>query len=78
MIERVILAVLLSAVALFGQDPYGHIVGRVLDASGAPVPGAAIRATNPETNLTVATQSDSLGNYEVRNLFPASTGWRWR
>ena len=70
MIHRVILAVSLSAVALFGQDPYGHIVGRVVDASGAPAPGATIRVTNPETNLRVATQSDSLGNYEVRNLIP--------
>lgn len=70
MIRRVILLISLFVAALFGQDPYGHIIGRITDASGSPVPAAAIRVTNPETNLTVTTKSDSAGNYEVRNLIP--------
>jgi hypothetical protein len=60
----------LLVIGAFAQDPYGHIVGRIADASGASVPAAAIHVTNPDTNVTVTTRSDSLGNYAVRNLIP--------
>ncbi|MBV9251961.1 MAG: carboxypeptidase regulatory-like domain-containing protein, partial [Acetobacteraceae bacterium] len=70
MIRRVIVLAFALAAGIFGQDPYGHIIGRIADPSGAPVPGATVRAMNPDTNVTVTSQSDSAGNYEVRNLIP--------
>ena len=60
----------LVTVALFGQDPYGRITGRVVDSAGAIVPGASIRANNIESNLVTNATSDSQGNFEARDLIP--------
>ena len=56
--------------ALFAQDPYGRITGRVVDSAGAVVPGVSVRVRNTETNVETSVNSDSQGNYEARNLVP--------
>lgn len=48
-----------------GQDTRGAILGRVTDSSGAVIPGVTIRATNTATNVSVAAQSNTEGNYEI-------------
>jgi Carboxypeptidase regulatory-like domain/TonB dependent receptor len=59
-----------SAAALFAQNPYGRITGRVVDASGAVVPNAVVRVENTGTNVQTDVDSDSQGNYDARNLIP--------
>jgi Carboxypeptidase regulatory-like domain len=49
---------------------FGAIVGRVVDPSGASVPGAAIKVTNVETNVSREVITDNTGDYAVRSLIP--------
>ncbi len=55
---------------LLAQETRGTILGRVLDPSGAVVPGVAVRATNTGTNVTVSTRSNAEGNYDIPYLLP--------
>jgi hypothetical protein len=55
---------------LMAQSPYGRIVGRIIDPTGAVVPKAAIHVTNTETQVTISTVADSQGNYELLDLIP--------
>ena len=59
-------------VLLTAQETRGTILGRVLDSSGAAVPGVAVRATNAATNVTVSTKSNAEGNYEIPYLLPGT------
>lgn len=52
------------------QVPFGSLVGRVLDSSGATVPQARVRATNLATNVETAGNTNAEGNYEFRELIP--------
>ena len=52
------------------QSPTATLVGRVSDATGASVPGAAVRVVNTATNDRREVQSDLDGNYTVTNLTP--------
>ena len=58
------------AAVLLAQGPYGRIIGRVVDSSGAVVPGAAVHVTNIATGVLFNTVSDSQGNYVAQNLIP--------
>jgi len=62
-------AVLQTATVL-AQEFRGAILGRVTDASGAVVPGAAVKVANEETNVAVETKSNGEGNYTVPFLIP--------
>ena len=55
-------------VVLRAQETRGTILGRVLDSSGAVIPGVAVRVTNAATNVTVSTRSNAEGNYEIPYL----------
>jgi Carboxypeptidase regulatory-like domain len=46
----------------------GSILGTVIDASGAGIPGADIVVTNLETGLTSRASTDSTGNFEILAL----------
>src|ERR1700680_4452748 len=65
-----VMACVWAVTALFAQDPYGRITGRVVDSAGAVVPGVSVRVRNTETNVETGVNSDSQGNYEARNLVP--------
>jgi len=62
------LFILLWATSALAQETRGTVLGRVVDASGAVVPRVAVRATNAATNVTVSTQSNAEGNYEIPYL----------
>jgi outer membrane receptor protein involved in Fe transport len=47
-----------------------RLVGSVLDPSGAAVPGAVVRATNPSTGLAWTTTTSARGEYAVDFLPP--------
>ena len=58
-------ALLLSAVASFGQSTTGTLTGTVTDASGAVVPKANITLTNAESGDVRKTVSNSDGYYAI-------------
>lgn len=60
----------LCSPALYAQGAGAAIQGTVTDATGAVIPGAAITATNVETNLQRAVTSSSAGLYVIPNLPP--------
>jgi hypothetical protein len=57
----------LAAVCV-AQETRGTILGRITDPSGALIAGAAVRATNPATGVTVTTRSNEVGNYVLPYL----------
>ena len=67
MIQRMLLLALFSAVCLFAQST-GAIVGTISDASGAVVPGAAVKVTNQATSQQTSTLTDSAGRFSFPRL----------
>ncbi len=59
---------LFSAVPLSAQAVYGSIVGTVLDATGAAMPGAKVTIRNIERDVTNTTTTNESGNYSQRYL----------
>ncbi len=55
---------------LSAQDYRGQITGRVIDPTGAAVPGAAVTVKNAGTNAASHSKSDETGNYAVLYLAP--------
>ncbi len=51
-----------------GQGVYGAITGLVTDPSGAAIPNAKIMATNVETGVQTAVESNNAGYYTVSSL----------
>jgi len=60
----------LAMVPLAAQSPTASVIGRVLDPSGAVIPGVAIRVTNVATNQSRDSASNSAGDYTVPYLTP--------
>ena len=56
----------------YAQTTSGTIVGHVADPTGAIVVGAQVTATNPATNTTRTTVTDTSGSYSLPSL-PAGT-----
>jgi hypothetical protein len=50
------------------QTAGGNLIGRVLDKSGAPLPGATVTATQKETGLTRTTVTESDGSYRLASV----------
>jgi hypothetical protein len=50
----------------------GMISGRVVDASGAPVPGAAVTVTGNTPTSDIAALTDAGGNFRRGGLEPGS------
>ncbi len=73
-ILQVLVAISLLAVGLDAQSHRGVIRGRVEDAAGAVVAGAAVTAVNDETNETRATSTSDVGAFAIAELAPGS--WR--
>jgi len=68
---------LVAIVAFFaslaaGQTPTAQLTGRIADASGAVIPGAAIIVFNQDTGLKRQTESNEAGNYAVPLLPPGT------
>ena len=53
------MSLILLVSALVAQNPYGRITGRVSDATGAMVSGAAVRLVNIDTNVATETTSNA-------------------
>lgn len=61
---------LLTAVSAFAQTPTASVVGRVVDPSGAVVPGISIKVLNVETNQSSRATTNAVGDYTVPFLIP--------
>ncbi|MBK9167077.1 MAG: TonB-dependent receptor [Bryobacterales bacterium] len=57
--------------SLFAQGTPGTITGRVIDPTGAAIPGAAVIATNIATNITSRTVSTDTGDYTLQ-VYPGT------
>src|SRR5260221_11716876 len=66
------LACLLCASIALGQSSSGVISGRVLDGTGAPVPGAAITLTRNETGEIRTFTSSSSGEFVFTSIQPGT------
>ncbi|MFT4114874.1 carboxypeptidase regulatory-like domain-containing protein [Silvibacterium sp.] len=58
-----LVTLLLHVPFLLAQSTTGRILGRVLDPSGAVVPGATLTITNADSGLTQTVQSSKSGEY---------------
>jgi hypothetical protein len=65
-------AMLAAAGMLLAQESRATLIGRVTDASGAVVAGAAVRVTNTATNVSAAAVTNDAGNYEAPYLLPGT------
>jgi len=62
-----LIACLLATTAAFAQTSSGSVSGRVVDATGAALPGVTVTATNTRTGFSRSVVSDAEGRYN----FPA-------
>src|SRR5262245_15059527 len=70
MVSRIGTVLILSCATLAAQSTFGVIRGRVLDSTGAAVPGATVAITNTATNITNSAVSNESGLYEAGYLQP--------
>ena len=71
MLACLLLLLCLAASAMAqSQDSRGNVVGRVLDPTGAAVPGVTVRSTNDATGVTISSQTNESGNYALPFLIP--------
>src|SRR3984893_3873039 len=71
---RLALAISLSLVTgagVIAQEFRGAITGRVIDVSGAVLPGVTVTITNTGTGVTTTATTNETGNYTVPYLTPA-------
>ncbi len=66
----VLVSMLAAAWPLAAQNPSASVVGRVVDATGAVIPGVIIKVTNLDTTQTQQTASNEVGDYTVPYLSP--------
>src|SRR2546423_313374 len=59
----VLIACLLAATAAFAQTSSGSVTGRVVDASGAALPGVTVTAANSKTGFSRSVVTDAEGRY---------------
>ena len=69
-ILAMVLCLLFSSAAAFGQGTTGQIAGTVTDPNGALVAGASVKATNVATNYTREATSGGDGSYAIQLLPP--------
>lgn len=67
---RFFISATLCLCSVLAQDPRGTILGRVIDASGSPIPNATLKITNTATGLTVTATSLQTGDYRAPYLNP--------
>jgi hypothetical protein len=65
-----LVCILLAAASLPAQEVRATIGGRVLDATGALVPGAAVEVVNDDNNVRQTTKTNNQGVWIVEFLIP--------
>jgi protocatechuate 3,4-dioxygenase beta subunit len=71
--NALVLALALLPALAFGQrTTTGTVAGKIIDSSGAVVPGVTISVSSPEALGQFSAVSDAQGIYRVTNLPPAT------
>ncbi len=65
-----VIAMTLLVSPLHGQNPRGTLVGKVLDASGARIPGADVTVSQPNTSLKRQAVANGSGEFQIQSLLP--------
>lgn len=68
LLTAVVVGMVCFAGLSFGQATDGIIVGKVTDPSGSAVIGAAVTATNKDTNVKYSSPTNEAGDYRLNNL----------
>src|SRR3954462_9051930 len=68
----VMLALAVTAISVSAQDFRGGVTGRVVDSSGARLPGVTVTATNVATNVASSTTTNGEGDYAILFLNPGT------
>jgi hypothetical protein len=63
-----VFALLALTMSAFAQVQNGQITGTVTDPSGAAIANAKVTVTNAATGFSTSTNSNSSGNYTVREV----------
>jgi Carboxypeptidase regulatory-like domain len=66
-----VLALVGTAISVYGQVETGRFVGHITDAQGAAVPHALVKATNMGTNIVQTVLTDGTGDFVIT---PVSAG----
>jgi hypothetical protein len=67
-----VFAVLALSVSAFAQVQFGQFTGTVTDPTGAAIANAKVTVTNPATDLNVSENTNSSGNYTVKEVPPGA------
>lgn len=67
-----VFSMVLLPMGLLAQDPRGTILGRVVDASGSPVPNVMLKNISVSKGLTVTSTSNEAGDYRAPYLNPGA------
>ena len=65
-------AVLLLLPAAWAQDARGTVLGRVMDATGAMIPGAEVRIANEATGVVATARTNDAGSFILPYLIPGT------
>src|SRR5947208_14649629 len=68
----VLICLLATLPAVYGQSVTGQISGTVADAAGAVVPGASVRLTHNLSQQSHTFTTDASGNFIFTSLVPGS------
>src|SRR5262245_18847441 len=71
-LRTVLPSILIFVSVAAAQTDSARLVGRIYDASGAVIPGAAVTVTNLSTDREQSASSNESGYYRVVGLAPAS------
>ncbi|MEO6924472.1 MAG: carboxypeptidase-like regulatory domain-containing protein, partial [Bryocella sp.] len=63
---------MLFAMPAIGQQQAASLTGRIIDSTGAAIPGAQVTVTDPLRGTKVTVVSDSRGDYVIQQLSPSS------
>jgi outer membrane receptor protein involved in Fe transport len=72
LIGRLLVFVGLCVQPAAAQGLFGTISGTVLDASGGVLPGATVKVTNADTNVTKTLKTNEAGVYNATSLIPGT------
>ena len=70
------LALLFAPRAAMARTDAATVLGTVVDATGAVIPGATVTLKNAETGITATAVTDSAGNFQFLNVRVGTYGLR--
>jgi protocatechuate 3,4-dioxygenase beta subunit len=63
-------ALIFAVSSLVGQETRGSLVGRVMDPTGAVMPGAGVEMVHAQTGVSAKTTTNAEGLYQALYLLP--------